>query len=284
MNETFKEFNSDEKEYETFLNTRDLKFKIIYSPSNRISHIYFEFTHTFVENATNIDLNVHLSNGPYRNCVVDTKHSYSNHRKGLAYSCEFNDLKDYENQLITVNSIEMSFKSENIFKLTIYGFDVFYFNDECGFPDVLLHASYNSLNDKSLQFFPIPQKNKHRMIGDSVITCAYEGKWDKEPPIFESIIKCNTDEIDRNPSLKSIKRENFEFFNRTQVAVIDSMILFRCNNEQNSTKIHVLTCDQNGLWIGDDFKCKLKANIDKRFLKKVYPIFQVKRIEVICFQ
>jgi hypothetical protein len=60
MNETFKEFNSDEKEYKTFLNTRDLKFKIIYSPSNRISHIYFEFTHTFVENATNIDLNVHL--------------------------------------------------------------------------------------------------------------------------------------------------------------------------------------------------------------------------------
>jgi hypothetical protein len=56
---------------------------------------------------------------------------------------------------------------------------------------------------------------------------------------------------------KSIKLENFEFFNKTQVAVIDSKILFECNNEENSFKIHFLLCNENGLWIGNHFKCKL---------------------------
>jgi hypothetical protein len=97
------------------------------------------------------------------------------------------------------------------------------------------------------------------MIGDNVINCLYEGNWDKELPIFEPIIKCNTNEIDMNSSLyKSIKFENFEyFFNESQVAAIDSKILFECNNEQNSFKILGSICNENGLWIGDDFKCKL---------------------------
>jgi hypothetical protein len=34
------------------------------------------------------------------------------------------------------------------------------------------------------------------MIGDGVITCAYEGNWDKETPIFEPIIKCTIDDIE----------------------------------------------------------------------------------------
>jgi hypothetical protein len=103
------------------------------------------------------------------------------------------------------------------------------------------------------------------MIVDSVITWLFEGNSNREPPIFEPIIKCNTDEIDMNSDLyKRIKLENFEFFNKTQVAVIDSKILFQYNNEENSSKIHVSICNENGLWIGNDLKCKLEANIEKQ--------------------
>jgi hypothetical protein len=52
------------------------------------------------------------------------------------------------------------------------------------------------------------------------------------------------------------------FFYESQVTIIDSKIL-ECNNEENSSKIHVLICNENGLWIEDDLKCKLEANIKK---------------------
>ncbi len=61
---------------------------------------------------------------------------------------------------------------------------------------------------------------------------------------------------------KDFKLENFEYFNKTEVAVIDSKIIFKCYNEENSSKPHVSICNENGLWIGDDFKCKLIANIE----------------------
>jgi hypothetical protein len=101
------------------------------------------------------------------------------------------------------------------------------------------------------------------MIGDGVITCLNEGNWDKEPPIFEPIIKCNTNEINMTSKLyKEFKLENFEFFNKTEVAVIDSKIIFKCYNEENSSQTHVSICNENGLWIGDDLKCKLITNIE----------------------
>jgi hypothetical protein len=147
----------------------------------------------------------------------------------------------------------------------ICGISVYDFPDNCGIPDIPLHAYYKPFNNGSIQYFlNNNQTNKYRMIGDSVITCLYGGNWDKEPPIFEPIITCNTDQINKNSSLyKSIKFEKFEFFNRTQVAVIDSKILFQCNNEENSPKIHVSICNEKGLWIGDDLKCKLIAYIKK---------------------
>ncbi len=44
----------------------------------------------------------------------------------------------------------------------------------------------------------------------------------------------NSNQIERNSSIyKLIKFRNFEFFNKTQVAVIDSKILFKCINEEN---------------------------------------------------
>jgi hypothetical protein len=85
----------------------------------------------------------------------------------------------------------------------------------------------------------------------------------EKPPIFEPIIKCNSNEIDMTSKLyKDFKLENFEYFNKTEVAVIDSKIIFKCYNEENSSKPHVSICNENGLWIGDDFKCKLVANVE----------------------
>ncbi len=81
-----------------------------------------------------------------------------------------------------------------------------------------------------------------------------------------------------NSSLyKSIKRESFEFFNKTQIAVIDSKILFEYNNEESSSKVLVQICNEIGLWIGDDFKCKLEADNEKTIFQKFVLFFHVKR-------
>jgi hypothetical protein len=176
------------------------------------------------------------------------------------FICEFNSLEDYR---ILKHLIRFLFISEKIFQLAICGINVYNFQNECGIPDVPLHGSYNRSGFKSFEYFATPQENKHLMIGDGVITCLYEGNWDKEPPIFVPIIKCNTNEIDMTSKLyKDFKLENFEFLNKTQVAVIDSKIIFKCYNEENSFKSHVSICNENGLWVGDDFKCKLVANIE----------------------
>jgi hypothetical protein len=232
-----------------------LNFHVIYSPPERISIIDLEFNCT-----PGIDqLNVNLSISPYQNCAVNKKSQFDQLYE-WRFICEFESYEDYKNETIFPTIIKFSFKSEKILHLAICRIHVHRFQDNCSIPDVPLHASYYRLNDTSLEYFPTPQRNKYRMIGDSVITCVYEGNWDKEPPIFEPIIKCNTNEIDMNSSLyKIIELVNFEFSNKTQVAVIDSKIIFKCNDEGNSSKNHVLICNEKGLWIGVDFKCKLKV-------------------------
>ncbi len=232
-------------------------FRITYSPPQRISVIELSFKAVFTENATINELNCTLSISPYRNCVLVKKTIYSAGYRWI-FICEFKSFEDYNNETIRPTIIKFSFKSEKNFYLEICGIRIYQFANDCGIPDTPLHASYNRLNDTSFKYFPNVQRNKHHMIGDSGITCLYEGNWDKEPPIFEPIIKCNTDQIERNSSVyKIIKFGNFEFFNKTEVAVNNSKILFKCINEENSFKIHVLLCNENGLWIGDDLKCKL---------------------------
>jgi hypothetical protein len=98
------------------------------------------------------------------------------------------------------------------------------------------------------------------MIGENTINCISEGNWDKEPPIFEPTIKCISTNFNLS-AYKSIKFENFEFFNETQVAVIGSRIKFKCNDSGNSSKFLVSICDENGSWIGDDFNCKLNSKL-----------------------
>jgi hypothetical protein len=232
-----------------------LNFHVIYSPPQRISIIDLKF---YCESGIH-ELNVNLSISPYRNCTLVNKKTQFHKLYELRFICEFEPFEDYKNEIIFPTVMKFSFKSEKIFYLGICSIRVHRFQDKCGTPDLPLHASYNRLNDRSFEYFPIVQRNKHRMIGDGVITCSYDGNWDKEPPIFESIIKCNIDKIERNSSVyKIIKFVNFEFFNKTQVAVIDSKIILQCNNEENSTT-HALICNENGLWIGDDLKCKLEV-------------------------
>ncbi len=270
--------------YKIFKLTNHFYINLTYFSRQRISVVVLNLKVDFVQNATINELGVNLSIGRYRNCVVDERTVPSLGRHLWTFICELNSLKDYKKDRNYYQSIEFSFKSEKIFKLTICEINLYRFQYDCGIPDIPLHASYNRRNDKSFEYSLILQKIKRRMTGDSIITCLYEGNWDKEPPIFEPIIKCNTDEIVMNSGFyKSIKRENFEFFNKTQVAVIDSKILFECNNEENSSNIQVSICYENGLWIGDDLKCKFEGNIHKRFYLICF-IFQVKRIEVICFQ
>jgi hypothetical protein len=153
-----------------------------------------------------------LSISPYRNCVVVNKDSILRNDKWL-FNCESENIKYYKNETTIPTTIKFSFKSAKIFQLAICGIFVYHVHDDCGIPNIPLHASYIRINDKSIEYFPIPQRNKHRMIGDGVITCLYAGNGDKKPPIFEPIIKCSTDEIDMNSGLyKRIKFENYEFF------------------------------------------------------------------------
>jgi len=231
-------------------------FRITYSPPQTISVIELLFNASFVENATINELDCTLSISPYRNCVLFMKSPFATLHKWI-FICEFKSFEDYKNETISPTIIKFSFKSEKNFYLGICRIRAYQFPNDCGIPDMPLYASIRAYK-QSIEYFPTPQRNKYLMIGDSVINCLYEGNWDKEPPTFEPIIKCNTDQIERNSSVyKIIEFKNFEFFNKTQVAVIDSKILFECINEENSNKTHVLLCNENGLWIGDDFKCKL---------------------------
>ncbi len=240
--------------------TNYINIRITYFPHHEISVIELRFKVIFVENATINELNITLSLSPYRKCIVDQRTEYSNHMHFWTFICELNSSRDYE---ILPNSMEFLFISEKIFRLAICGINVYHFQNECGVPDVPLHASYYRRGFKSFEYFPTNQRNRHLMIGDGVITCLYEGNWDKEPPIFEPIIKCNTNEIDMTSKLYTdFKLENFEFFNKTEVAVIDSQIIFKCYNEENSSKPHVSICNEKGLWIGDNLKCKLITNIE----------------------
>jgi hypothetical protein len=258
LNETFFNYNlklNKSNVCEVFEETTNyIDIRITYSPPQTISVIELRFKVIFVENATIKELNITLSLSPYRKCIVDERTEYSNHTYFWTFICEFNSLRDYR---ISQFSILFLFVSEKIFQLAICGINVYHFQNECGIPDVPLHGSYYRRDVKSIEYFPTHQRNKHLMIGDGVITCLHEGNWDKEPPIFEPIIKCNTNEIDMTSKLyKDFKLENFEFFNKTQVGVIDSKIIFKCYNEENSSKSHVSICNENGLWVGDDFKCK----------------------------
>jgi hypothetical protein len=38
---------------------------------------------------------------------------------------------------------------------------------------------------------------------------------------------------------KELKLENFEYFNKTQVAVIDCKVIFKCYNKENLSQTHV---------------------------------------------
>jgi hypothetical protein len=256
LNQTFPDLNDCKVLKET---TNHLKIHAINSQLKRISVIKLKFSVVFAK----IDeLDVTLLLGSYRKCIVDSKRSQHFHINEWIFVCELKSLKNYKKDKTVPQSIDFFFKSEKIFRLSICEIYFYHFQDDCGTPETPLHAILKRHGVKSFEYFPIKQKNKHRMIGDGVITCLYDGIWDKEPPIFEPVVKCNTDEIDMNSShYKSIEFEGFEFFNRTQVAVINSQILIQCNNEENSSKIHVSICNENGLWIGNDLKCKLKKDI-----------------------
>jgi hypothetical protein len=267
LNQTFSNYNlklNKSNDCEVFKNTtNNINIRITYSPYQRISVIELSFKVIFVENATINELNITLSLSPYRKCIVDKRTEYSNHTHFWTFICELNSSRDNET---LPNSIEFLFISEKNFQLAICGINVYYFEEDCSTPDMPLYASYNRTDSKTIEYFPnsdFSARNKYHIIGNEVITCLYEGNWDNEPPIFEPIIKCNADVIDMNSTLyKIIKFVNIKYFNKTQVGVIDSKIIFKCYNEENLAKPHVLICNENGSWIGDDFKCKLIANIE----------------------
>jgi hypothetical protein len=95
------------------------------------------------------------------------------------------------------------------------------------------------------------------LIGDNTINCLFEGNWDKEPPLFEPIFQCNTSHIDLESKIyKKIELKDLDLFNGTEVAVHNSKIIFECNFGNKISKTLVSVCDENGFWIGDDYKCK----------------------------
>jgi hypothetical protein len=236
-----------------FDETKNLKFKLNYWSPNRISALKFNFYHLL-----NYDLNKNMSINVFINvnriCIIDEQHfdDFSK-RSFLKVVCELKSFEDYKNETLINQSLQFTFKSEDVFKLEICNIFVYQFEDDCGFPDIPLHSTIEKVN-KTVKFYP---NSGYRLIGDNTINCLFEGNWDKEPPILEPIIQCNTEDIDLNSSIyKSIKFQKLEFFNGTEVAVIGSEILFECNDGKNSSEILVSFCGINGSWIGSDYKCK----------------------------
>lgn len=250
IDRTFSEFFN---ECLDFNKTNDMKFHISYSPGNRISvvKLFLKVIHSN-KKQKNTELEVDLFISPYRNCIID-KH-LNGFKILLIFFCEFKSIEDYEKETIP-QSLQFSFKSKKNFSLRICKIRVYQFQDECGTPDSPLHALRRS-RGKSIEYYLKSRHKKYRMIGNNTINCLLEGQWDREPPIIEPI-QCNIDEIRKYSwNYKKFDLKNFEFLNEIEVAVIDSKIVFECNYE-NSTKIRVLTCNENSSWIGDDFKCKI---------------------------
>jgi hypothetical protein len=232
---------------------------LFYSKVERISAIKFYFPGDFwTKNLLHIEVKARMHSS--RDCIAYkelSKTLYNNIY--VTIICELNKFADNAKEMLeNPQSIEFSFESEKVFDTRICNLFVYQFEHNCGTPDTPLQATTNIQNsNKILVFLPIPQRKQYRLIGDNTINCISEGNWDKEPPILEPIIQCNTTDIDLNSSIyKSIQLQNLEFFNRTEVAVIDSKIMFQCNNGENSSKIQVSLCNANGKWIGDDYKCK----------------------------
>jgi hypothetical protein len=268
-NKTFSNYYDKElKKLCENLTTNHLNIYITYSRHksfNRFSVIEIKYAIDFAGNATFDVLNVTLFISPYRKCKVEkfVTSIPTNDLKTDLFFCELESVEGAQKEAIYPPLIKFSFDSETMFKLRILSISAYYVEDDCDTPDIPLHASYYDYNyncttcRRSIKYYQKDDKNKYRMIGDSIINCVYEGNWDKEPPTFEPIIKCNTDQIEMSSTVyKIVKFENFYFFNQTRVAVIDSKILFQCYNEENSSKILVSTCNHTGLWTGDDFKCK----------------------------
>ncbi len=274
LNQTFEEFSKNCMDFE-FAN--DLNFSLIYSPPERISAVklYFETNLTFHYGSDTLrdKLKINLSVSPYRKCTIkltiqqmiklswfkNSNETHGDYLEYLIFLCELNSLEDYDKETIIPNSMRFSFKSEKKFLLRICKILVYRFEDECGVPDIPIGASILRSDDRrTIQIFIPSNGKRYRTIGDNTLKCTFDGNWDKEPPIFEPEIQCNFTNFNLS-AYKRIKFLDLEFFNETKVAVINTKALFQCNNEENSSKILVSICNENGLWTGDDFNCKFNS-------------------------
>ncbi len=165
--------------------TNHLNIHITYSPPQRISVTKISFRSLLRENLT-----ITLLTSPY--CIFSSRKisklvdpQFVKYER--TYYCDFRSFEDFKNEIIP-QMIKFSFKSEKIFDFEMHKIEVHRFQEDCGTPDVALYASYNRTDFKTFKYFPTSHRNKHHIIGDGVITCLYEGNWDKEPPIFEPII------------------------------------------------------------------------------------------------
>jgi hypothetical protein len=268
LNQTFEEFSTNCTDFES---GNDLNFNLIYSPPERISvvELYFktnlsdlDVDYDYYTLRVKLEINIFVS--PFRNCISKQIEEYSNETYGdnlkhWVFLCELNSLEDYNKETIIPNSMRFSFKSEIKFLLRICKILVYRFEDECGVPDIPIGASTLLSDDgRTIEIFEPSHGKRYRVIGDNTLKCAFDGNWDKEPPIFEPIIQC--DRTNLNLSIyKSIEYKNLGFINETEVAVFDSKVLFECNNGENSSKIRVSICNENGLWTGDDLNCKFNS-------------------------
>ncbi len=263
LNQTFEEFSEN---CINFGRANDLSLSLIYSPRKRISVVELYFTTDFVDydNDTRSDkLKINLFVSPYRNCISKRMAKNSNGiygEKNLEYRvflCELNSLEDYDKETIIPNSMRFSFKSEIKFRLRICKILVHRFEDECGIPDLPIRTEIRFVDEGTIQILKLSNQKRYRIIGENTLKCTIDGNWDKEPPIFEPEIQCDLTNLN-STTYKSIQFLDFEFFNETEVAVIDSKVLFQCDNE-NPSKIRVSICNENGSWIGDDLNCKLNS-------------------------
>ncbi len=248
LNQTFAELN---KNCIDFKETKDLNFSLIYSPSRRISVVKLSS-----RKKLNDEFSINLFIADYLICTIKISTSSLSSiyvSNSWVFICELNSLEGYKKEKFIPQSMHFSFKSDKIFSLSICRILVYEFGDKCKTPDIPFPASIRRLDQRRIQFYENSQEKKYRIIGETILKCTFEGYWDNEPPIFEPIIQCNIN----SSAYKSIQFQDFEFFNETEVAVIDSKIIFQCNNEENSSKFLVAKCDKNGLWVGDDYKCKM---------------------------
>jgi hypothetical protein len=171
----------------------NIEFNLTFSPPTRISSvnlIYF-YSNQTQQSATHLPL-IKPFISSHRDCVenkfLEIDLDIDRRKKRIDFVCDvIEQEKDLEEKINTV-SFKIKSYDDTPIKLSICGVGLFQIPDNCGLPDVPLHAStQNAKSGRQVSFFSEDPK-RYQLLGEDTIRCKSDGMWfPSSPPIFKPL-------------------------------------------------------------------------------------------------